>query len=342
MGNEKRSKGINRRIVIKGMGAAGLLGLTGFPFDIIPVYAASSLEGKTIGFSMTHATNDWLVQMRAGVISSSEAKGAKPLVLDANDKPAKQITDLESLAVQKVDAVIISTFHAEAISAGVKAVNEAGIPVVVLSSSLAGNVDWTTHLATDTIGTARSAGKFFVDKLGGKGKVVQIEGKPGSKVNQARGKGWREVIEATPGIEIVGHAIAHYQKAEALRHMEDILLRERQIDAVYCHNDGMAMGVIQAAKEAGRLKEMFVTGYDGMRDDAMEAIYNGEMIATWEYLPFGIEAVDVVERILAGQSVPKELIFPSPLITKENILDYYDPETRKRKVAPSALSSVLK
>ncbi|MCK5446160.1 MAG: substrate-binding domain-containing protein [Rhodospirillaceae bacterium] len=341
MTTKKPSTGISRRSALKGIGAAGLVGAVGFPLMINPAFAASSLKGKTIGFSMTHATNDWLVQMRSGVVNSCEAKGAKSIVLDANDKPSKQITDLETLAVQKVDAVIISTFHSEAIAAGVRAVNEAGIPVIVLSSSLAGNVDWTTHMATDTAGTARAAGEFFVKKLGGKGKVVQIEGKPGSKVNQARGKGWRDVMEATPGIEIVGHAIAHYQKSEALRHMEDILQRERQIDAVYCHNDGMAMGVIQAAKEAGRLNEMFITGYDGMRDDAMEAIYKGEMLATWEYLPFGVEAVDAAERILAGQSVPKEIQFPSPLISKDNILDYYDPATGKRKTAPSALSSVL-
>lgn len=341
MSNKKPTFEITRRSLIKSVGAAGLLGVASSPFIFNPAFAASSLKGKTVGFSMTHATNDWLVQMRSGVVNSCKAKGAKAIVLDANDKPSKQITDLETLAVQKVDAVIISTFHPEAISAGVRAVNEAGIPVIVLSSSLAGNVEWTTHMATDTLGTSRAAGQFFVNKLGGKGKVVQIEGKPGSKVNQARGKGWREVIEATPGIEIVGHAIAHYQKAEALRHMEDILQRERQIDAVYCHNDGMAMGVIQAAKEAGRLNEMFITGYDGMRDDAMEAIYKGEMLATWEYLPFGVEAVDAAERILSGQSVPKEIQFPSPLISKDNILDYYDPATGKRKTAPSALSSAM-
>jgi ribose transport system substrate-binding protein len=321
---------------------AGAIGVTGFPFIVGKLGAASSLEGKTIGFSMTHSTNDWLVQMRAGVRSQAESMGAELIIYDANDKPAKQVTDLETLAVRKVDVALISTFHAEAIAPGVRALNEAGIPVIVLSSSLKGEVDWTAHLSTDTIGTARSAGRYFVDQLGGKGTVVQIEGKPGSLINQARGKGWREVIEQTPGIEIVGHAIAHYQKAQALRHMEDILQRERKIDAVYCHNDGMALGVIQAAKEAGRLGEMFVTGYDGMRDDALEAIYNGELKGTWEYLPFGVEAVDLAARLMAGKTVPKEILFPSPFISKDNILDYYDPETRKRKAAPSALPTVLK
>ena len=335
-------KGITRRSAIKQAAAAGAIAITGFPFNVKSQAAATSLEGKTIGFSMTHATNDWLVQMRLGVLSQGKNMGAKVIVYDANDKPVKQITDLETLAVRKVDVAVISTFYAEAIAPGVRALNEAGIPVIVLSSSLKGEVDWTAHLSTDTIGTARSAGQYSVDQLGGKGNVVQIEGKPGSLINQARGKGWREVIEKQPDIKIVGHAIANYQKAQALRHMEDILQRERDIDAVYCHNDGMALGVIQAAKEAGRLKEMFITGYDGMRDDALEAIYNGEMKGTWEYLPFGVEAVDVAARILAGETVPKEIVFPSPFISKDNILDYFDPETRKRKSAPSALPSVLK
>ena len=336
------TKNVSRRTALKGLAVAGGLGITGFPFIVRKVGAASPLEGKTIGFSMTHSTNDWLVQMRVGVMSEGEKSGAKVVVYDANDKPSKQVTDLETLAVRKVDVAIISTFYAEAISPGVRALNEAGIPVVVLSSSLKGDVQWTAHLSTDTDGTARAAGQLYVDKLGGKGNVVQIEGKPGSLINQARGKGWREVIEKHPDIKIVGHAIANYQKAEALRHMEDILQREHAINAVYCHNDGMALGVIQAAKEAGRLGEFFVTGYDGMRDDAMEAIYKGEMFGTWEYLPFGVEAVDVASRLLAGQSVPKEIVFPSPFISKDNILDYYDPKTGKRKSAPSALPSVLK
>ena len=117
--------------------------------------------------------------------------------------------------MRKVDVAIISTFYAEAISPGVRALNEAGIPVVVLSSSLKGDVQWTAHLSTDTDGTARAAGQLYVDKLGGKGNVVQIEGKPGSLINQARGKGWREVIEKHPDIKIVGHAIANYQKGRS-------------------------------------------------------------------------------------------------------------------------------
>jgi ribose transport system substrate-binding protein len=166
---------------------------------------------------------------------------------------------------------------------------------------------------------------------------VQIEGKPGSVVNQMRGAGWTEVIGKTPGIEIAKHVVANYERMQALRHMEDILRSTQGISAVYCHNDEMALGAIKAIKEAGRGKEMWVTGYDGIQLDALEAVYNGELRATWQYLPFGTEAVDAATKILQGAAVPREIVFPSPLITKENVTDFYDPKERKVRPFKSQL-----
>ncbi|MFW6027970.1 MAG: substrate-binding domain-containing protein [bacterium] len=330
---------IHRRTLLKGAAATGLVAVTGFPF-IRGARAAGPLTGKKLGFSMTHSTNEWLVQMRSGVVETAKRLGTEAIVYDAKDSPAKQITDIEDLVTRRVDVILISTFYADAISAGVKTANEAGIPLIVLSSTLQADVDWTCHLSTDTPGTAREAGEYYVKRLGGEGKVVQIEGKPGSVVNQARGEGWREVIEQQPGIEIVGHVIANYSQSEALQAMEDVLQANPQIDAVYCHNDGMALGAIQAAKENDRAKEMFFTGYDGMRDDALKAIYEGDLEATWEYLPFGVEAVEIAAKIVQGESVPKSIQFPSPLITRENVLEWYDPDTGSRKSGRSALSAI--
>ena len=218
-------------------------------------------------------------------------------------------------------------------------INQAGIPLVVLSSSLKGDINWTCHLSTDTLGTARAAGEYYVKALGGKGRVVQIEGKPGSVVNQMRGSGWTEVLAKSPGIEIVKHVVANYERMQALRHMEDILRSTRDISAVYCHNDEMALGVIKAIKEAGRSKEMWVTGYDGIQLDALEAIHNGEQRASWQYLPFGTEAVDAAVKILQGQKVPKEIVFPSPLITRDNAAEFYDAKARKVRPFKSQLKA---
>ena len=119
--------------------------------------------------------------------------------------------------------------------------------------------------------------------------------------------------------------------------MEDILRSTRDISAVYCHNDEMALGAIKAVKEAGRSREIWLSGYDGIQLDALEAIHNGELRATWQYLPFGTEAVDAAVKILQGVKVPREIVFPSPLITRDNIGEFYDAKARKVKPFKSQL-----
>lgn len=333
---DRRASGFGRRDVLRaGLGVAAA-GVVGFPF-ISQGRAASPVAGKTVGFSQSYATDEWLKAQRNDVLFNCERYGLKTVVTDAKEKPAQEIRNLEDLAVRGVDLVIMITYYAEAIGPGVKALNDKGIPIVVMSSSLKGDVDWACHLAVDTLGTSRSAGQYYVDQLGGKGKVVQIEGKPGSMVNQARGKGWREVMDKNPGIEIVAHGVANYHRGEALKMMEDFLQAHKHIDAVYAHNDNMAKGALQAIKEAGRDKEMWVTGYDGLEAETLEMIYNGDLRATWLYPTFGAEAVEVAVRVLQGQKVPKEIEFPSGIIDKNNIADYYDPKTRQRKPAPVRL-----
>jgi ribose transport system substrate-binding protein len=322
-----------------GTTAAGLAGLAGFPY-VMRHARAQEMAGKTLGFSMSFSTVEWLVAQRKGVLETAEKHGFEAIVSDANDSPAKQVRDLEDLVVRQCDIILISTYFAEAIAPAVKTINDAGIPIVVLSSSLAGDVDWTAHLSTDTLGTAREAGGYYVKELGGAGKVAQIEGKPGSVVNQMRGEGWREVLEAEEDIDIVAHVVANYQRAEALRAMEDVLQANQELDAVYCHNDEMALGAIQAAKEAGRGDSMWFTGYDALLPEVMAAIHNGDLKATWQYLPFGVEAVEVAVRILQGQEVPKEIVFPSPLITQENVTEIWDPESGEMRPAPSRLDLI--
>ncbi len=322
---------LTRRAFLKvGSGALGGLALAGWSRSARAA-GASDMAGKTIGFSMSWTTTEWVVQQHRGVDEMAAKYGMKVIAFDAGDNPAKEVTNLEDLVTRKVDVIIISTYYAEAITPAIREINRAGVPIVVLSSSLATGANFNSHLSVDTMATSREAGKLFVQKLGGKGKIVQIEGKPGSIVNQMRGKGFHEVIDKVKGIEVVAHVVANYERAQALRAMEDILRAQPKIDAVYCHNNEMALGAIKAAKEAGRAKEMWFVGYDGLTVEELQAIYDGDLYGCFYYLPFGAEGVEVGVRILRGQKVPKEIVFPSPFMSKENITDWYDPATKSRK-----------
>jgi ribose transport system substrate-binding protein len=326
---------IGRRDILKlGAGAAALASAAVWGRDSF----AQAVQGKTIGFTMSLSNTEWIKQQQVGIEETAKKYGLKTVVYDANDQPAKQVRDIEDLIVRNVDIIIISTYYAEAITPAVKQINEAKIPIVVLSSPLAGAVDFACHLATDTMATSRAAGEYYVKKLGGKGLVAQIEGKPGSVINQQRGKGWREVIEQHADIKIIGHIVANYDRTQAIKGMEDLLQANKQIDAVYCHNDDMALGAVRAAKEAGRKDQMWFTGYDGLTAEALEAIYKGDLDAVWEYLPFGSEGIEAAVQILRGKPIKKTIAFDSPLITKSNVTEWYDPESRKRKVLPSRLT----
>jgi ribose transport system substrate-binding protein len=316
---------------------AGAAAMASVPFITRTAWGETGVEGKTVGFSMSLSTIEWLKQMQAGILSAAKAYNLKTIVSDGNDQPAKQIRDIEDMLVRNVDLIIISTYYAEAIRPAVAEINRAGVPIVVLSSHQAGQADFACHLATDTVATSRAAGEYYIKRLNGEGKVVQIDGKPGSLINQQRGKGWREVIDKQPGIQVVSHIVANYDRSQAIKGMEDALQANGKIDAVYAHNDDMALGARRAAEEAGRADKMWITGYDGLTAEALGAIYEGRLEGSWEYPPFGTEGVEVAVRILQKKPVPKEIAFSSPMITKANVEEWYDPNTKTRKMRRSQL-----
>lgn len=324
----KDALALNRRSLLKaGLGAAAL-GTFGAPYIVTSARAEQPLAGKKIGFSQSYATDEWLKAQRQDLLAQAKKHGFEVTVTDARENPAQEIRNLEDLAVRGVDAVVMITYYAEAVQPGVQALNDAGIPIIVMSSALAGDSDFTAHLAADTLGTSRTAGEYYGKALGGGGKVAQIEGKPGSLVNQARGKGWREVVEANSGLEIVAHGIANYSRTEALTLMQDFLQANKEIDAVYCHNDNMAKGALQAIEEAGRAKEMWLTGYDAITTETFEMIAADRLRGSFLYPTFGAEAIEVAAAILQQKDVKKEIVFASPMVTKENLAQFFDGKER--------------
>lgn len=336
MRHMRGDSGWHRRDVLRTLGVggtalAGVAILHGAP-DGPAAQDLDKVRGKTIGFTQSFSTIEWTVAQREQVEEGARKYGLKLVYLDGQNQAAKQVRDLEDLVTRKVDLIIIATWFAEAITPAVREVNKSGIPIVVLSSDLVGGVDYATHIWTDSLETGREVGRAMVKALGGKGNVVQIEGKPGSVVNQLRGKGFREVLQRENNVKIVAHTIANYERVQALKAMEDILQAHPKIDAVYAHNDDMALGVMQAFREAGRKGEAKIYGVDGIQPEALQAILDGEMTASWLYLPLGSEGVELAARVLAGQRVPRQVLLPSPLITKANVQEFYDPVARKRRV----------
>lgn len=153
------------------------------------------------------------------------------------------------------------------------------------------------------------------------GNWVHIEGQPGSLVNKQRGEAFLEIVKQYPKMKRIGPFIGNYVRHEALRIMEDVLQSHKEpIKMVYCHNDEMALGAIQALKEANRLKGTLVIGNNALMEEVRVAIMNGEMYMSPRWPTFGKEAATIAcDYLLEGKPLPTKYITPVYLATKETL-----------------------
>lgn len=237
---------------------------------------------------------------------------------DAQQDNAKQVADVESFLRQKIELLIISPNEAKPLTPIVQRAYEQKIPVIVLDREIEAET-YTTFIGANNREIGHAAGEYAATLLGGKGKVVEIKGLPGSTPARDRSDGFREAIAKFPGIVIVHDPVANWLREEAMSQMESALAANARIDLVYAHNDPMAIGAYLAAKAKGREGEMRFIGIDGLPglDGGRQAVADGKLAATFVYPTGGKEAVEIAEKILHGEQVPHRITLPSERITKQ-------------------------
>jgi ribose transport system substrate-binding protein len=268
-----------------------------------------------IGFSVSTQVNPFYKAMADGVRDQAKAEGMEVTVLNAEDKLEKQIADVEDLIQKQIDVLLINATHDGAAAVLNKAA-DAGIPVVTLQRGVPG-AKVASHIGTDNVVIGREGAEWIAKKLNGKGNVVVMEGIPGAASSEDRKKGSAEVWPKHPGIKIVAQQSGKYDRAVALGVMENILQAQPQIDAVFCFNDEMAMGVLAAVKAAKRTG-ILITGMDANKD-AREAVEKGELAMTIALPPYDIGKRGVLHAKwlkTKGQPVPARYVMPVSFITK--------------------------
>ena len=292
------------------------------PPQAAPAEEAMPAEGGeiTLGLALSTLNNPFFVDLRDGAQTAADAAGVKLVVVDAQDDPGKQASAIEDLIQSKVSALLINPTDADAIVPSIEAANEAGIPVFTVDRSAAGG-EVVSHIASDNVAGGRMAAEFLCNALGGEGKVVELEGIPGTSAARDRGKGFNEYMsENCPGIEIVARQTANFNRAEGLTVFENILQAQPEIDGVFAHNDEMILGAIEAAEAAGRADEIVFVGFDAI-DDAIQAIKEGKLAATVAQQPaeMGRLAVETAVKYLNGEDVPEYIPVDLALVTAETL-----------------------
>ncbi len=268
-------------------------------------------SGKVkIGLSISTLNNPFFVTLKEGAEKEAKAQGAEIISVDAQNDSAKQVNDIEDLIQKGVDVLLINPTDSDAVTAAVESANSANIPVITVDRSANGG-KVVSHIASDNVAGGKMAGEFILDKLGKKGKVVELEGIPGSSAARERGEGFHKAIDGIADIKVVAKQAADFDRAKGLSVMENILQGNKDIQAVFAHNDEMALGALQAIEAAG-LKNVVVVGFDAT-DDAIKAVKDGKMAATVAQKPTEIGKIGIETALKVAKKESVEKFIPVSL-----------------------------
>ncbi|MFC4075934.1 ribose ABC transporter substrate-binding protein RbsB [Salinithrix halophila] len=272
-------------------------------------------QSMTIGLSISTLNNPFFVTLREGAEKAAKEAGAKLIVTDAQNDTAQQANDVEDLIQKKVDILLINPTDSKAVAAAIESANQADIPVITVDREAEkGKV--RSHIASDNVEGGKMAGDLILNKIDGKGKIVELEGIPGTSAARDRGKGFHKAVDNKGGVEVVASQPANFDRAKGLSVMENILQSKKDIQAVFAHNDEMALGALQAIQSAK--KDILVVGFDAT-DDAVKAVEKGNLAATIAQRPveIGQKAVQIAVKVGKGESVKKFYPVKLEMVTKD-------------------------
>ncbi len=270
--------------------------------------ACLSANALTVGFSQVGSESGWRTNFSESVKAEAEKRGITLKFSDAQQKQENQIKAVRSFIAQRVDAIVIAPVVETGWQPVLMEAKRNRIPVVIVDRnvSVTDQSLYVTRIAPDFIEEGKDAANWLMTKTEGKCNILELQGTVGSSAAIDRMKGFGEVIAAHPDSKIVRSQTAEFTRAKGKEVMETMLKAEnggKGVCAIFAHNDEMALGAIQAVKEAGLQpgKDILVVSVDAV-DDALKAIVAGELNASVEMSPhLGGPAFDVIDEYRKGK-----------------------------------------
>jgi ribose transport system substrate-binding protein len=271
----------------------------------------------TIAVFTKNRTNPAYEAFRIASDQIARTTGVKIIHLVPNkpDDVDEQKAMVDQVLKDRPDAVIFIPVDDVAMIDSVKKLNDAKVPIVLVSNPLPGR--FVTYVGADDFEIGYREARYLFEKLEGKGKIVVIEGTPAAPTNRERLRGYQRAFAEFPGIQVLGSGVGNYQQADARRVMEKLLAEHAEIDAVLSANDSMALGVLEALKAANRTA--VVIGINGILP-AVKQIESGGMLASVDFNMFkiGCTATRAAVRHLKKEPLPEKVMLPAEVIDRTN------------------------
>lgn len=288
-------------------------------FGTLPAPAA----GTKIGGVSKTLTNEYWRSLGQGYQNVADALGLTFVYQAAANEGDQmgQLSIAEDLINQGFVALLVSPQTDANLVPAVEAAKAKGTVVLNVNDAVIPSAEH--YVGNVQKGNGVNVAQWFIDNRPDGGKVAVIEGQPGVYAAGQRTAGFTETINAAGNFEVVASVPANWSREEAFNAATTILQQYPDLIGFYANNDGMALGVVEAVKAAGKQEQVAVFGTDGI-SDAYAAIRAGDLTGTVDSFPVltGEIAIEVALRLVAGQNLPRVVATPQALITKDNVETY--------------------
>jgi ribose transport system substrate-binding protein len=278
--------------------------------------------GKKIGLALSTLNNPFFVSLRDGAQKAADQAGVQLVVADGANDSARQADEIANFITQQLSVMLVNPTDSDAVIPSVQKANDAKIPVIALDRASNGGA-LASFIASNNVVAGRDAAQLLLEAVPQGAKVAMLVGVPGASAARDRGQGFTDALADktmnSKGATLVTQQVANFDRGQALNVMQNILTANPDIAGVFCQNDEMALGAVQAIKARGLSDKVAIVGIDGS-PDAITAIKAGEMYATVAQQPdiMGQLGVASAVEILNGQTPPKQIDVPLKTVTKAN------------------------
>jgi len=284
--------------------------------------SGSTAAGGTISIITVDPSNPYWKAEVDTAKAEAEKLGYKTTAAAHNNKPDEQNSLIETAINDKVKGVVLDPAGADESVAAVQKLVDANIPVVLVNAEISKTGLAKSQIVSNNAQGAVAGAEAWAEAMNFKGTYVELLGKPSDNNAQVRSDGYKSVISQYGDLKEVGEEIANWDRQEGQEKMESLLSKNPDIDGVIAGNDEMALGAINALKEAKKLDQVKVLGFDG-NQDAADAVKKGEMVATvlQPIVEGTTKAVEQLNGVLTGGGTgvaDEKQAIDCVLITKDN------------------------
>ncbi len=245
-------------------------------------------DGKYhLGIAIHSLDNEyWAQEARGAELFAASVDNLESQILTSNSDDNRQLQGIKDFIAQHGDKAIIVVDPTSAANTAniVEVCEDAGVYVSVLAHRAEGLFPedynyFAVHMTQDDVTAGYNSAKYLFDTLGGSGKVFELYGQLGNDAAAARHAGFELALEEYPNIEMVEMQVASWSQEEALKITETWIANHDEIDGIFAANDTMALGAVEALRNANMNGDVKVTGCDGI-EAAFDAVKSGDMIST--------------------------------------------------------------